>query len=114
MHNNVLYRCPKFSQQPVKSFWAASPPTFLGRLRRSLGQQTCEAELRFLLLFLEKKSSARRIVFGGKPPKPLGRLRRGLGQQTYCEAEQRFLLLFLEKEEYWSTNSKCVRVFEYI
>jgi hypothetical protein len=42
----------------------------------------CEAELRFLLLFLEKEDFLQ--VLGGS--------------RTLCEAEQRFSFLFLEKE----------------
>jgi hypothetical protein len=45
----------------------------------------CEAEQRFLLLFLEKEEYNRLIGYflGGKPPNPLGRLRRGLGRKWF-------------------------------
>jgi hypothetical protein len=62
----------------------------------------CEAEQRFLLIFLEKEEYYTLNWFiGGKPPNPLGRLRRVMGSQTSsAKQNKRFLLLFLEKEEH--------------
>jgi hypothetical protein len=62
----------------------------------------CEAELRFLLLFLEKEGpcDACSAFSGGHAPQaPLGRLRRDLGiKLSSAKQNKRFLLLFLEKE----------------
>jgi hypothetical protein len=58
----------------------------------------CEAEQRFLLLFLEKEEYCETNYLGGKSRNA----EFGYGM-TFCEAEQRFLLLFLEKEGYCET-----------
>jgi hypothetical protein len=65
-----------------------------------------EAEQRFLLLFLEKKKSTKRLIgFWGQAPRPPGSASPSFGlSMAFREAEQHFLLLFLEKEEYHGTN----------
>jgi hypothetical protein len=67
----------------------------------------CEAELRFLLLFLEKEGfqvmynpfSPFRDFLGARPQIPGVRFADFEHSVSFCEAELRFLLLFLEKEE---------------
>jgi hypothetical protein len=58
------------------------------------------AELRFLLLFLEKEEFHISNFLGARPQTPVVPLRGRFGSNDiFCEAEQLFLLLFLENEE---------------